>query len=438
MLLIQVILEEKKLDNNFRGERMLKLAKDLFPLNRSLMGPDIRKSFNRFIEIHPEFKYISFPTNKKVLDWEVPEEWTINDAYIEHESGKRFAEFKNNNLHLVGYSTAKNEIINKEKLVDNIHTIPEFPDAIPYITSYYKKTWGFCLTHNDFLNLPEGNYKVFIDSKHKKGELKLIEALLPGKSKKEIFFSSYLCHPSMANNELSGPVLLSEIMHYLKSIRNREYTYRFVLVPETIGSIAYLSKRLKLLQENMICGFNLTCVGDERAYTQVNSRLGNTIADDALNSVLLKFDNFKEYSYLYAGSDERQYCSPGINLPLCTFCRSKYGEYPEYHTSKDDFNVVTKKGLIDSFLVMKTIIDAFQVCLYPNLRVLGEPQLGKRNLYPSMTKWGYKFENPLEIRMNVIAYCDAEHNVFEISKKIKKILEDVVEELKILKREKLI
>ena len=287
--------------------------------------------------------------------------------------------------------------------------------------------------------MPDGRYKVFIDSKHVQGDLSLIEALLPGKSKKEIFFSSYLCHPSMANNELSGPVLLSEIMHYLKSLNNREYTYRFVLLPETIGSIAYLSKRLKLLQENMICGFSLSCVGDERVYSQIHSRLGKTLADEALNSVLSRLKNFKEYSYLQRGSDERQYCAPGIDLPLCTFSRSKFGEYPEYHTSKDDFSVVTKKGLYDSFLVMKKIVDAFEVGLYPQVKVLGEPQLGKRNLYSaSFVKFGNKDPHPVETRMNVIAYCDSLHNVFQISKKINEDLEKVTEELQILKKAKLI
>ena len=425
--------------NNLRSERMYSLAKELFPMNRSIMGPDIRKSFNRFIDIHPEFEYFNFPTNKAIFDWEVPEEWIINNAYLEHESGKRFAEFKKNNLHLVGYSIAKNETLIKEKLIENLHTIPEYPDAIPYVTSYYKKTWGFCLTHYDYLNLPDGRFKVFIDSKHQKGNLSLIEALLPGKSEKEIFFSSYLCHPSMANNELSGPVLLSEIMHYLKSINNREYTYRFVLLPETIGSMAYLSKRLKLLKENMICGFNLSCVGDEREYSHIHSRLGKNLADEALNSVLSRLEKFKEYTFLQRGSDERQYCAPGIDLPLCTFSRSKFGEYPEYHTSKDDFSVVTKKGLYGSFLVMKKIIDAFEVGLYPQVKVLGEPQLGKRNLYPTSSfKFGNKDPLPIETRMNVIAYCDSLHNVFQISKKINADLEKVTEELQILKEAKLI
>ena len=204
---------------NKEGERMLNLAKELYPFNRSLMGPDIRYSMQKFINLNSDFNEIKFFTGEKVFDWEIPEEWIIRNAYIEHESGKRFAEFKKCNLHLMGYSTSVNKIIPKSDLIKRISTIPDLPLAIPYVTSYYKKNWGFCLSHNQFLELPEGNYKVFIDSEHKKGELNIIEAVIPGKFKKEIFFSSYLCHPSMANNELSGPVLLKEILNYVKTLK---------------------------------------------------------------------------------------------------------------------------------------------------------------------------------------------------------------------------
>ena len=203
------------------GKKMISLAKDLFPLNRSILGPDIRLSLRKFVALNPEFITLSFPTGEKVFDWEIPQEWVIREAYIEHETGRRFAEFKVNNLHLVGYSRAVNEVIPKNELIKNIHTLPENPDAIPYVTSYYNKDWGFCLSHNDYLCLPEGNYKVFIDSEFIDGEMNMIEAVIPGKSKKEIFFSTYLCHPSMANNELSGPVLLNEILTFIKKLKNR-------------------------------------------------------------------------------------------------------------------------------------------------------------------------------------------------------------------------
>ncbi len=230
--------------DNIQGERMIKLAKKLFPLNRSICGPDIRKSFGFFQNNHKEFKRISFKSGEKVFDWIIPNEWIIHDGYIEHESGKRFAEFKKNNLHIVGYSIPVELIMDKKSLLKKIYTLENQKDSIPYVTSYYSKDWGFCLDKNTLDKLPDGKYKVKIKSEFNKGTLDLIEAKIMGEHDKEIFFSSYLCHPSMANNELSGPVLINEILSYIKKqYPNSKYTYRFVLLPETIGSIAYLSKK---------------------------------------------------------------------------------------------------------------------------------------------------------------------------------------------------
>ncbi len=419
------------------GENMLALAKDLFPLNRSLMGPDIRNSFRKFVEINPEFIPITFPSGTKVFDWEIPKEWIIRDAYIEHEGGKRFAEFNKCNLHVMGYSKSINKILSKDKLLEKVHTLPDYPSAIPYVTSYYKKDWAFCLSYEELVNLPDGNYKVYIDSEHKEGELWMIEALVPGELDKEIFFSSYLCHPSLANNELSGPVLLNEILKYVKNFKKRKYSYRFVILPETIGSIAYLSKNLSFLKEKMITGFNLSCVGDERSYSHIKSRFGNNLADKALKASLKGLKNVKEYSFLERGSDERQYCAPGIDLPLCTFCRTKFGEYKEYHTSNDNFDLVTANGLQGSYMVLKNIIDAFEFGLYPSVNVLGEPQLGKRNLYPN-TSTLHSQRHPAQTRMDILAYCDSLTNIFEIVEKTNIQLNCVMKELKILKDKKLI
>ena len=236
------------------GKEMLLFAKELYPMNRSLMGPDIRNSYSRFREKHKEFKQIEFNTGDKVFDWTVPKEWIINEGFIEHESGKRFALFSENNLHLMGYSAPVDKILTKEQLLQKIHTHPTDNSAIPYVTSYYKEDWAFCMSSNQVQELPSGNFKVFIDSKFTDGKLCLQEALIKGESDKEIFFSSYLCHPSMANNELSGPVLLNKIIDYIKSIKNKYYSYRFVLLPETIGSIAYLSLRKDILKKNVFCG----------------------------------------------------------------------------------------------------------------------------------------------------------------------------------------
>ena len=419
------------------GERMLNLAKSLYPFNRSLMGPDIRDSFQKFINLNPEFEELRFYTGEKVFDWEIPQEWIIRDAFLEHESGRRFAEFKKCNLHLMGYSTAVDKIFSKDDLISKISTIPGSPTSIPYVTSYYKKNWGFCLAHNQFLKLPEGKYRVFIDSEHKPGYLNLIESIIPGESKKEIFFSTYLCHPSLANNELSGPVLLNEVLNFVKGLKNRKYTYRFVILPETLGSIAYLSKRYKLLNEFMMCGFNLSCVGDDRSYSHVSSRLGNNLADQALSASLIGLKNVKSFSFLDRGSDERQYCAPGIDLPVCTFCRTKFGCYPEYHTSDDNFNVVTANGLLGSYNVLINIIKSFEIGLYPSINVLGEPQLSKRGLYPNLSNY-HQGINPAKNRMNIIAYCDSKHSIFDIAKKVNIDLSIVLEEIQELKSKGLI
>ena len=418
----------KKIDKEFP---MIKWAKDLFPLCRSLTGDGTRKTLRYFQNINKEFKILKFKSGKKVFDWKIPLEWNIKDAYIEHKSKKRFAEFKKNNLHILGYSMPVNKIIKKEELLKNIYSQKDQPNSIPYVTSYYKKRWGFCMTENIKKKLPSGNYKVFINSTLTKGTMEIMHAKIPGKSKKEIFFSSYVCHPSMANNELSGPVLLNAIMQYLKKKYSKpSYSYRFVLLPETIGSIAYLSKFKNVLKKNVICGFNLTCVGDEREYTVINSPEGNTIADYSLESALIGKKNAKSYSFLHRGSDERQYCAPNIDLPLCRFSKSK--NYPEYHTDKDDFKVVTEKGLNQSLDVFKDIIDAFEIGLYPKAKILCEPNLGKVNLYPTISQKG-SYNNELVMRMDLIALSNGKNSIFKISKLLNKNLNKVSKEYNLLK-----
>ena len=287
---------KKNIFEKTEGKLMLKWAKILFPICRSLTGKGTQKTLRFFKKINNEFKLIRFKSGTKVFDWKIPLEWNIRDAYIQHSNKKKFAEFKKNNLHVVGYSSPINKIINKKDLLKNIYTQKNQPNAIPYVTSYYKKRWGFCMSENMKKKLPNGKYKVLIDSNLKKGFLELMEAKIKGNSKKEIFFSSYVCHPSMANNELSGPVLLNAILKYIKkNYLKRKFSYRFVLLPETIGPIAYLSRFKSQLKKNIICGFNLTCVGDERAYTMIETPNGDTLADRALKFSLKDKKNFKKY-----------------------------------------------------------------------------------------------------------------------------------------------
>ncbi len=412
---------------------MIKWAKDLYPLCRSLIGKGNRETIKYFKKINPEFKIIKFKSRTKVLDWIIPDEWIINEAYLQHENGKKFAEFKKSNLHIVSYSQPIDKFFNKKDILKKIFTEKSMPDAIPYVTSYYNKDWGFCLSEKEKEDLPDGKYRAFIDSKFKKGHLEVAEAVLPGKSKKEIFFSSYICHPSMANNELSGPVLLNALLLYIKkNYKRSNYTYRFVLLPETIGSIAYISKKIKLLKKRVISGYVLTCVGDERSYSIVHTPDENTIADFSLNAALNGFKNVHKYTFLDRGSDERQYCSPGVDLPVCSFSKSK--TYPEYHTSKDDFNLVTEKGLAQSFKIMKSIIDAFEIGLYPKFKYLCEPQLGRRNLYTVKFSKKNTYKKELYIRKNLLAYSNGKRSIFEISNILNVSLNNLLEQYLILKK----
>lgn len=418
------------------GKKMIEWTKDLYPICRSLTGDGVRETLDYIKKIHPDLNCKSVNTGQKFFDWTIPKEWNIKNAYIEHESGKKFCEFKKNNLHIVSYSSPVDKVLDLKELKNKIFTLKDMPNAIPYKTSYYKEDWGFCMSEKQKKQLPKGKYRVVIDATLLSGKLDYAELIIKGKSKKEVFYSTYICHPSMANNELSGPVLSTALIAHIKNTYKKPtFTHRFIFVPETIGSIVYIAKNKKKLKGNMIAGFVLSCVGDNRGFSHIESRLGNTIADQALEAALKNQKKTNKYSFLQRGSDERQYCAPGIDLPVCGFSRSKYGEYPEYHTSDDNLKIVSSTGYQGSFNIMKDIISAFETSLYPQIKVLCEPQLSKRNLYPTI---GGKYqENDIVRRMNLIAYADGKHNVFQISKKIDESLNAVTTEIDILKKHKL-
>ncbi len=421
-----------KTKNRFKFS-MYNWCKDLFPICRSITGDGLKKTLSYFEKINPSLKRLKFKSGKRVFDWTIPLEWKIKDAYIEHTSGKRFAEFKKNNLHLVNFSMPTKLKLDKKNLLKKIHSHPKYKDAIPYVTSYYKKDWGFCLSENDKKKLPEGKYKVFINSKFIKGNLDISHAILKGKYKKEIFFSSYVCHPSMANNELSGPVVLNGLIKYIKkTYKTANFTYRFVLLPETIGSIAYLSRYKDILKKNMIMGFNLSCLGDNRAYSIIKGPDGKNLSFYALNALLRKKKNYKIYDFTERGSDERQYCAPGIDLPVIGFCRSKYGKYKEYHTSKDDLNIISDKSLNQSLDILKKLVDICELSLFPKTRILCEPNLSKRNLYPTTSKHN-TMSKKLKLRKDIIAFANGKRSIFEIADILSISIEEVVKEIKILK-----
>ena len=419
------------------GAQMHGLCRELIPICRSITGDGFRKSLAILSRDLPNLKTIEVPTGTKCFDWEVPKEWNIKAAYIIDPNGEKICDFSVSNLHVVGYSIPIRKTISLEELQKNLHSLPDQPDAIPYITSYYKERWGFCIAENQRKQLKPGKYKVFIDSELKHGSLTYGELIIPGNSEKEIFVSSYLCHPSMANNELSGPVVTTFLAKWISALKNRKYTYRIIIIPETIGSITYLSRNYKKMKCNVIAGFNVSCIGDERAYSYLPSRYGNTLSDVVAKHVLKHLHpDFISYSFLDRGSDERQYCSPGVDLPVCSIMRTKYGCYPEYHTSLDDLELVTPDGLLGGYNVLKTSIE----CLESNetlcTEVLCEPQLGKKGLYPTIStkNSGSQVEN----MMNFLAYCDGISTNLEIAEKINLPLWDLQCVIDKLKKAKLL
>lgn len=397
------------------GIDMHDLCKELFPICRSITGKGFRESLAILQRILPKLKIVDIPSGTMCFDWEVPLEWNINDAYIIDPKGNKIIDFKSSNLHVMGYSTPIDKMISLAELQEHLYSLPEQPDAIPYITSYYKERWGFCMTHKQRQSLEEGEYKVFIDSSLEKGVLNYGELIIPGETEQEIFLSSYLCHPSLANNELSGPVVTTFIAKWIEENLDNRYTYRIIIIPETIGSIAYLSKNLNEMKTNIVAGFNVTCIGDERAYSYLPSRIGNTLADKVVQHVLnYLHPEYITYSFLDRGSDERQYCSPGIDLPICSIMRSKYGRYPEYHTSLDDLNLVTPKGLYGGYEVLKKSIECLEMNDTFRATVLCEPQLGKRGLYPTMSTKTSVSEQ-VKNMMNLLVYSDGELSSLDIA-----------------------
>ena len=430
------MLSKKKKNSH----KMYKWCTDLFPICRSITGPGIKKTLSYFEKINKDFKRVKFKTNSKVFDWVVPPEWVITDGYILDEKNKKHADFKKNNLHVVNFATAVNKFVTKKDLFKRIFTSDVSSKAIPYVTKYYDRNWGFCMSKNQKKKLKGKKFRAVIKSKHINGHLELSHAILKGKSEREVFFSCYVCHPSMANNELSGPAVLNALLSYVKSFKKRKFTYRFVMLPETIGSISYLSKYYKVLKKKVILGYNLSCLGDDKAYSVIKGPNQPCLSFTAINSVLKKEKNYKIFSYLERGSDERQYCSPGIDLPVTGFCRSKYNKYKEYHTSLDNLDIISQKNLEDSLNKLKIIIDCLELDLFPKSKILCEPFLSKRNLYPKISHYDFKKKasESMDLRKDILSYANGKRNIFEISEIINQDILDVYNECKILKTNRLI
>ena len=403
------------------GKKIYAFCKKIFPYCRSITGDGVRKTLSDINDSISEFglklNIYETPSGAHAFDWTVPKEWVIRQAYIEDESGNHIIDMKNNNLHVMGYSIKVDEWVDVEELKKHIFVQEDQPDVIPYVTSYYKERYGFCMSKNQRDSLEPGKYHMVIDSELFDGVLNTAEVVIPGREEKEVFFSTYFCHPSMANNECSGLALATELIKYVARMDNRRYTYRFVFVPETIGSLTYLSSKdnLAKLKKNMIAGFNLSCVGDNLDYSIVESKYADTLADKVLTNVLEYHTEgkYSRYSFLKRGSDERQYNAPGIELPVVCFCRSKFGMFPEYHTSADNMDFVSPEGFQGGYDVMTKVINALEYNYHYRVNVLGEPQLGKRGLYPTISQKGSYSE--VTAMMALIAYADGKNDLIEIS-----------------------
>jgi aminopeptidase-like protein len=395
------------------GEAMHALARELFPVCRSLTGDGNRQTL-RLLKRHlPALQIHEVPSGTKAFDWTVPDEWNIRDAWVEGPDGTKIVDFARHNLHVVGYSEPVDLKLPLEDLEAHLYSLPEQPNAIPYVTSYYKRGWGFCLPHQQRERLKLGYYRAFIDSTLAPGHLTYGQLLIPGREEREVFLSTYICHPSMANNELSGPVVATWLAKWLGE-RPRRFTYRFVFIPETIGSIVYLSIHHEHLRKKVVAGFNISCVGDERAYSYLPSRNGSTLADrvacHALDHIA---PGYRKFTFLDRGSDERQYCAPGIDLPVCSLMRSKYGEYPEYHTSLDDLVLVTPQGLAGGLEALRRSIFCLEANDFYRATFACEPQLGKRGLYPNIST--RNSARHVANMMHVLAYADGTRDLLDIA-----------------------
>lgn len=400
--------------------KIMELFDKLFPICRSITGDGIRETLKIISQLVP-LDIKEYPSGLKVFDWTIPKEWNIKDAYVQDNSGSKIIDFKHNNLHLLSYSIPVDKTMQGKELKKYIYTLPDMPDAIPYLTSYYKEAWGFCLEHKRLNEIKDNeNYHVIIDSSLENGHLTLADGYIKGQTDDEIILSTYICHPSMANNELSGPIVQTYLYKYLLKNKNGlKYSYRFIYLPETIGSITYLAHYGQELKEKVKAGFVITCCGDDGNFTYKRSRQQNSLADRAALNYL-KSGNiyFKDIEWFPSGSDERQYCSIGFNLPVGSLMKTMYGNYAQYHTSLDNKDFISEQALEESIQAYIDIIENIEINgIYTNQNPFCEPQLGKRGLYPSLGSQKTTDESVKKL-MYLLAYSDGKTDLIEIADKL--------------------
>jgi aminopeptidase-like protein len=365
------------------GRRLHDLVADLYPICRSITGDGVRATLRRLGELVP-MRVHEVPTGTPVLDWTVPREWNVREAYLADARGERVVDLAHSTLHLMSYSVPVRGWFSMDELRPHLHTLPEHPDWIPYRTSYYREDWGFCLSERQRAGLTDDRYEVVIDASLEPGHLTYGEVVVPGETEDEVLVSCHVCHPSLANDNLSGIALATFLAAELAETPRR-HTYRFVFVPGTIGSITWLARNEDLLPR-IRYGLTLATLGDGGGFTYKRSRRGEARIDRVVASVLAHAGSPSEVvDFSPFGYDERQYCSPGFDLPVGALSRTPHGRYAEYHTSADDLDLVRPEALAGSLDVLRAIVRAVDADrTYVNLSPKGEPQLGRRGLYPSV------------------------------------------------------
>ncbi len=421
------------------GALIFKWAKILYPFHRSLTG---KGTLNTLLFLKKNLKFFKIHKIKsgtKVFDWKVPKVWKIKDAYIKNRKGKKIVDYRNNNLHIVGYSVPFKGRLDYKSLNQNLYSVPHQKNAIPFITSYYKKKWGFCLSENVRKKLKKNEkYDVLVDTKFSDGFLNYGEVYKQGKTKSEIVFSTNVCHPSLGNNELSGILVATAISKFLQNFNNY-YSYRIIFVPETIGALCFLKKNKKKLNR-IKAGFVLSCLGDNKNFSMLNSPYQNNYADK-VSKFNYKYHNykFKSFSYLKRGSDERQYCAPKFNLPFCTLMRTRFGDFKEYHTSLDNLKFITPKALEKSYEMIISLIKILENNKTYISNVYGEPFLTKYDLKNEISGFNKPLKKDTKTMLDIVAYSNGKNDLIDISKILNKdfyyliSISSILEKLKIIK-----
>jgi aminopeptidase-like protein len=419
------------------------LFDELFPILRSITGPGLRQSYDILNRYMP-FQVDSIPSGTSVFDWTVPQEWHCEEAYLLDPDGKVIADMNRLNIEVLNYSAPVDRLIDLEELQSHLYSLPEKPQAIPYVTSYYKKRWGFCLSQDVRDKLKPGMYRAYIKSSFRNGSLDIAQSVLAGQSQKEFLLSSYLCHPSMANNELSGPLVLLGLYQRIKNWPSRRYTYRFALHPETIGSLGLLHLQEENFKKNMVAGLVVNCMGgNPKELTFKHSRNDSGLLDKLLyhlNQHGHKHANVK-FSPL-SGSDERQYNSPGFQFPVCCVTRNFYSPCLQYHCSFDNKETMGIKPILDSIDKIESILLAFeQVAVFKNTSPFGEPNLGSRGLYPTLSFFSAEREqqiNELNHIKMLLNYSDTKHDTIDIANLQGKCVTDMQSAISKLEEQKLL